>query len=173
VVRLAQLIVAVDARAGLLPLRAGGGAAGQAVDEGVEENLEALVGVGEGELVGEAGHGREEPGGERSDVVAGHVHGLLAGGQITGRGTAVRGRPASTPVSSTVKPFTVAMRSRYPCTARRGGRPPAQDGQHAFGELQRVRADGDAADRDPHYVVEAQADPALIPAHVLELILPS
>jgi hypothetical protein len=34
--------------------------------------------------------------------------------------------PSSMPVSSTVKPFTVAMSSRYPCTARRGGRPPAR-----------------------------------------------
>src|SRR5215831_9740788 len=33
---------------------------------------------------------------------------------------------SSTPVSSTVKPFTVAMSSRYPCTARRGGSPPAR-----------------------------------------------
>ena len=66
-------------------MRRVGGAAGEAVYEDVDEELEALVGVGEGELIGESGHIREGSGRERGDVVAGHVRGLLAAVRVGGR----------------------------------------------------------------------------------------
>jgi hypothetical protein len=64
-----------------------GGAAGEAVYEDVDEQLEAFVGVGEGELVGQ-------------------------GGQSMGRGPSAAAVPSSTPVSSMVKPLTVAINSK-------------------------------------------------------------
>jgi predicted MFS family arabinose efflux permease len=64
--------------------------AGQPVDEDVDEQLEALVGVGEGELVGQADHVGKVLGRQRGDVVAGHVRCFLQAGRVAGRGAAVR-----------------------------------------------------------------------------------
>jgi DNA-binding transcriptional ArsR family regulator len=54
-----------------------GRAAGQTVDEYVDEHPEPFIRVGEAELAGQGHHGREQPGRQRGDVVAGHVR--LAG----------------------------------------------------------------------------------------------
>ena len=154
-------------------MRRVGGAAGEAVYEDVDEELEALVGVGKGELLGESGHVRKGSGGERGDVVAGHIRGLLTAIRIGGRD--VGGGVGDVVDAGLVDGEAVdgSDQKQIPLDGQaRGEAAGAQDGQDALGVAQGVGAHGDAADRDPDDPGVAQAGGALVAGDLLELLLP-
>ena len=154
--------------------RAGlGGVAGQAVDEDVDEELEALVGVGQGELVGQVGHGGKERRGQRGDVVAGHVRGLLQAVGIARGGMA--GRVGAVVDAGLVDGEAVDGGDQEQVALdgkRRGQAGGAQDSQDPFGITQGVRPHRDAADRDAHQPGVAEAGGALVAGDLLDLLRP-
>jgi hypothetical protein len=150
-----------------------GGAAGQAVDEDVDEELEALAAVGEGELVGQGGHVREGVGGERGDVVAGHVRELLEAFRVAGQ-SAIGGVGAVVD-AGLVDGEAVDGGDQQQVSLDgqvRGEAAGAEDGQDAFGVAQGVGAHGDAADGDADEPGVAEAGGALVSRDLLELVLP-
>jgi hypothetical protein len=155
-------------------MRRVGGAAGEAVYEDVDEELEALVRVGEGELIGESGHIREGSGGERGDVVAGHVRGLLAAVRVGGRD--VGGGVGDVVDAGLVDGEAVdgGDQEQIPLDGQAWGEAAgAQDGQDALGVAQGVGAHGDAADRDPDDPGVAQAGGALVAGDLFDLLPPA
>jgi hypothetical protein len=155
-------------------MRRSGGAAGEAVYEDVDQEVEAFVGVGEGELVGEGGHVGELGGGERGDVVAGHVRGLLAAVRVGGRGA---GDGTGAVVDAGLvdgEAVDGGDQEQIPLNGQaRGEAAGAQDGQDALGVAQGVRTHGDAADRDPDDPGMAQDTGALVAGDLFDLLLPA